>query len=67
MKAMSSVGQLPPGIKHQQRCAKFHALKKMKIESRDTVSLQIRNFGEIRVPWIDPSRQVSMSAARASL
>ena len=45
----------------------FMRSKNGKMENITAVSWQIRNLGKIRVPRIDPSRQVSMSAARAGL
>ena len=41
--------------------------KNGEMENITPVSWQIWNLGKIRVPRIDPSRQVSMSAARAGL
>ena len=38
-----------------------------KFENITYVSWQIWNFGKIRMPRIDPSRQVSINAARAGL
>ena len=37
------------------------------MEHRKAVSWQFGHLGEIRVPRIDPSRQVSMTAARTGL